>query len=130
MGGYWAATIRYRMGVFSPTGQPVDSLTLTGYGNSFDDGGAEDVAGSCHAVAAMRDASAKFLVQLPRQPIAARLAAGQVIDVPTAPHADGRCHRGSAHRSPAARFDPLRSRLSLTLGRFTYTCSLNTSSVR
>jgi hypothetical protein len=33
----------------------------------------------------MRDTSAKFLVQLPRQPIAARLASGQVIDVPTAP---------------------------------------------
>jgi hypothetical protein len=62
----------------------VDSLTLTGYGNSFDDGGSKSSLD--HATrAAMRDTSAKFLVQLPRQPIAARLASGQVIDVPTAP---------------------------------------------
>jgi hypothetical protein len=84
VGGHWAATIRYRLGVFSPTGQPVDSLTLTGYGNSYDDGGSKSSLDHA-AVAAMRDTSAKFLVQLPRQPIAARLASGQVIDVPTAP---------------------------------------------
>jgi hypothetical protein len=84
VGAHWAATIRYRLGVFSPMGQPVDSLTLTGYGNSYDEGGAKK---SLHFAsrAAMRDASAKFLVQLPRQPIAARLASGQVIDAPTAP---------------------------------------------
>ena len=84
VGGYWAATIRYRLGVFSPTGQPVDSLTLTGYGNSFDEGGPKSSLDHA-ARAAMRDTSAKFLVQLPRQPIAARLATGAVIDVPTAP---------------------------------------------
>lgn len=84
VGGHWAATIRYRLGVYSPMGQPVDSLTLSGYGNSFDDGGSKKSL--IHAArAAMRDASAKFLVQLPRQPVAARLAAGQVIDAPTAP---------------------------------------------
>ncbi|MEO8307554.1 MAG: hypothetical protein ABI616_05895 [Pseudomonadota bacterium] len=83
-GGYWAATIRYRLGVFSPTGQPVDSLTLTGYGNSYDEGGAKSSLNHA-AYAAMRDTSAKFLVQLPRQPIAARLASGQIIDVPAAP---------------------------------------------
>jgi hypothetical protein len=82
--GHWAVTIRYRLGVFSPMGQPVDSLTLTGYGNSRDDGGSRKSLD--HATrAAMRDASAKFLVQLPRQPVAARLAAGQVIDAPTSP---------------------------------------------
>jgi hypothetical protein len=84
VGGHWAATIRYRLGVFSPAGQPVDSLTLTGYGNSYDDGSAK-VSLDHAARAAMRDTSAKFLVQLPRQPIAARLASGQIIDVPTAP---------------------------------------------
>ncbi len=84
VGGHWAATLRFRLGVFSPTGQPVDSLTLTGYGNSYDDGGAKSSLDHA-ARAAMRDTSAKFLVQLPRQPIAARLASGQVIDVPTAP---------------------------------------------
>lgn len=83
-GEHWAATVRYRLGVFSPTGQLVDSLTLSGYGNSYDDGGAKESL--IHATrAAMRDASAKFLVQMPRQPIAARLASGQVIDAPTSP---------------------------------------------
>jgi hypothetical protein len=84
VGGHWAATIRYRLGVFSPMGQPVDSLTLTGYGNSFDDGGQKSSLDHA-ARAAMRDTSAKFLVQLPRQPIAARLATGVVIDVPASP---------------------------------------------
>jgi hypothetical protein len=84
VGAHWAATIRYRLGVYSPAGQPVDSLTIAGYGNSYGEGGSEESLRSATS-AAMRDVSAKFLVQLPKQPIAARLAAGQVIDAPTAP---------------------------------------------
>ena len=84
VGGHWAATLRLRLGVFSPTGQPVDSLTMNGYGNSFANGGAKKSLAFATR-AALRDASAKFLVQMPRQPIAARLAAGDVIDAPTAP---------------------------------------------
>ena len=33
-GAYWAVTIRYRIGVLSPQGEPVDTLTLTGYGSA------------------------------------------------------------------------------------------------
>jgi hypothetical protein len=84
VGGHWASTLRLRLGVFSPTGQPVDSLTMNGYGNSFGNGGSKKSLGFATR-SALRDASAKFLVQMPRQPIAARLAAGGVIDAPTAP---------------------------------------------
>ena len=100
VGGHWASTLRLRLGVFSPTGQPVDSLTMNGYGNSYGNGGAKKSLGFATR-SALRDASAKFLVQMPRQPIAARLAAGGVIDAPTAPHAHGRHHRSGADRSGA-----------------------------
>jgi len=84
VGGHWAATLRLRLGVYSPTGQPVDSLTMNGYGNSYGNGGSKKSLGFASR-SALRDASAKFLVQMPRQPIAARLSAGDVIDAPTAP---------------------------------------------
>jgi hypothetical protein len=84
VGGHWASTLRLRLGVFSPTGQPVDSLTMNGYGNSYGNGGSKKSLGFATR-SALRDASAKFLVQMPRQPIAARLSAGDVIDAPTAP---------------------------------------------
>jgi hypothetical protein len=77
-GSYWAVTIRYRIAVFTPDGQPADSLTLTGYGSAPGSGR----AGPSLAVAtqaAMRDAAAKILVQMPRQPVAAKLAAGEVL---------------------------------------------------
>ena len=79
-GGYWAVTIRYRIGVLTPDGRPADALTLTGYGSSRDDGG-NGKALSRATLAAMRDAAAKFLVQLPRQPLAAQLKSGQVLQV-------------------------------------------------
>jgi len=75
-GSYWAVTIRYRIAVFTPQGEPADSLTLTGYGSAPGEGRA---AASLVAAtqAAMRDAAAKMLVQMPRQPLAAKLAAGE-----------------------------------------------------
>jgi len=77
-GGYWAVTIRYRIGVLSPDGQQVDSLALTGYGSARDKGGSgKSLTNASHA--AMRDAAAKFLVQLPRQSVAAQLRGGQVV---------------------------------------------------
>lgn len=79
-GNYWAATIRYRIAVFTPDGKPVDTLTLTGYGSSRG-GGGNDGALTRATVAAMRDAAAKFLVQLPRQSLATALKAGEVIKV-------------------------------------------------
>lgn len=79
-GGYWAVTIRYRIGVLTPDGQQAESLALTGYGSSRDKGG--NTASLTRATqAAMRDAAAKFLVQLPRQGVAAQLRSGQVIQL-------------------------------------------------
>src|SRR5262249_34239942 len=33
-GRYYAVTIRYRINLYSPAGEKIDSLTLTGYGNA------------------------------------------------------------------------------------------------
>lgn len=85
-GAYWAVTIRYRIGVLSPQGEPVDTLTLTGYGSA--PGGKGSAKALTEATqSAMRDAAAKFLVQLPRQPLMQKLIAGQSLstaDVRTA----------------------------------------------
>lgn len=75
-GTYWAVTIRYRIGVFTPQGEPADSLTLTGYGSAGDTGrAAPSLVNATRA--AMRDAAAKLLVQMPRQPVAEKLVAGE-----------------------------------------------------
>src|SRR5512139_335312 len=77
-GTYWAVTIRYRIGVFTPQGEPADSLTLTGYGSAGDTGrAAPSLVNATRA--AMRDAAAKLLVQMPRQPVAERLIAGETL---------------------------------------------------
>jgi hypothetical protein len=77
-GAYWAVTIRYRIAVLTPQGEPVDALTLTGYGSAAGDGGAgKSLIAATRS--AMRDAAAKFLLQMPRQPVAVKLAAGEVI---------------------------------------------------
>jgi hypothetical protein len=82
-GGYWAVTIRYRIAVLTPTGEQADVLSLTGYGSARDKGGSSKSLEAA-TLSAMRDAAAKFLVQLPRQPLAAQLRAGQVVQVGTA----------------------------------------------
>lgn len=77
---YWAVTIRYRIEVRDPAGVPVDTFKLSGYGSAFGQRGAE--ASLLAATrAAMRDAAAKFLVQMPRQPLAQKLVAGQPVSV-------------------------------------------------
>ncbi|HWL63073.1 MAG TPA: hypothetical protein VNQ32_09765 [Steroidobacteraceae bacterium] len=76
-GEYWAVTIRYRIAVLGQAGEAIDNLTLTGYGSSRAGRAANALTQATRA--AMRDAAAKFLVQLPRQPMAARLAAGEVL---------------------------------------------------
>jgi hypothetical protein len=75
-GGYWAVTIRYRINVLSPGGEEADSLTLTGYGSTLPEGGSAKSLQRA-TIAAMRDAAAKFLVQFPRQQVAASLRAGR-----------------------------------------------------
>ena len=79
-GGYWAVTIRYRIAVLTPAGEQADVLSLTGYGSARDKGGSQKSLEGA-TLSAMRDAAAKFLVQLPRQPLAAQLRAGQVVQV-------------------------------------------------
>jgi hypothetical protein len=75
---YWAVTIRYRIGVLTPQGEPVDTLVFTGYGSALGAGGStKSLTAATHA--AMRDAAAKFLVQMPRQPLANKLLAGETL---------------------------------------------------
>jgi hypothetical protein len=77
-GGYWAVTIKYRIAVLSPTGESLENLALTGYGSwAGHSGSSASLTAATHV--AMRDAAAKFLVQLPRQPLAAKLREGGVL---------------------------------------------------
>jgi len=77
-GDYWAVTIRYSMAVLGvKEGEIIDNYSLTGYGSAR--GGRAASALTRATRAAMRDAAAKFLVQAPRQPLAKRLLAGEVL---------------------------------------------------
>jgi hypothetical protein len=78
-GQYWAVTIRYRISIISPTGEDIDALSLTGYGSAR--GGRAANALTRATRSAMRDAAAKFLVQMPRQPLARKLSQGEVLSV-------------------------------------------------
>ena len=76
-GNYVAVTIRYRLILSTATGELVDTFTLTGYGNSAAGGMSSGAPLELAIRAAMRDASAKFLVQFPDQPAAKMLANAQ-----------------------------------------------------
>jgi hypothetical protein len=82
---YYAVTIRYRIAVTTPTGEPVDTLTLTGYGNAPAGGLSGEKPLAIASVAAMRDAAAKFLVQFPEATLAKPLRAGQSLVAAGAP---------------------------------------------
>ena len=84
-GRYYAVTIKYRISLYTPQGEKVDSYTLTGYGNSLAMGMSGGKPLTQATVAAMRDAAAKFLVQFPDQPPAQQLARNEpvVADKPT-----------------------------------------------
>jgi hypothetical protein len=84
-GRYFAVTIKYRINLYTPQGEKVDSYTLTGYGNSLAMGMSGGKPLSQATVAAMRDAAAKFLVQFPDQPPAQQLARNEAVaaDKPT-----------------------------------------------
>src|SRR6185436_15334374 len=63
-GVYCAVTIRYQIVIYAPTGELIDTLTLTGYGSGPAPklgNGAEELGMAGYA--AMRDAAAKFLTQ-------------------------------------------------------------------
>lgn len=76
-GDYVAVTIRYRILLRTPAGEPVDAYTLTGYGNSLASGMSSSEPLDRATRGAMRDAAAKFLTQFPDQPIAKDLASGR-----------------------------------------------------
>ena len=84
-GRYYAVTIRYRINLYTPQGEKVDSYTLMGYGNSLAMGMSGGKPLTQATVGAMRDAAAKFLVQFPEQPAGQQLARNEVIvaDKPT-----------------------------------------------
>ena len=85
-GRYYAVTIKYRINLYTPQGEKVDSYTLTGYGNSLAMGMSGGKPLLQATTAAMRDAAAKFLVQFPDQPPGQQLARNEtlVADKPTA----------------------------------------------
>ena len=78
-GRYYAVTIRYRIDVYAPSGEKVDSLTLTGYGNALAKGMSSGKPLAVASVSAMRDAAAKFLVQFPQQSLGERLARNEPV---------------------------------------------------
>jgi hypothetical protein len=78
-GRYYAVTIRYRINLYTPQGEKVDSYTLTGYGNSLALGMSGGKPLTQATVGAMRDAAAKFLVQFPEQPAGQQLARNEVV---------------------------------------------------
>lgn len=82
-GRYYAVTIRYRINLYSPAGEKVDSFTLTGYGNALAKGMTSGKPLQQASVAAMRDAAAKFLVQFPEQSIGERLARNEAVTLET-----------------------------------------------
>ena len=73
-GRYFAVTIRYRINVYTPQGEKLDTLTLTGYGSSLAGTMSNGKPLEHATLAAMRDAAAKFLVQFPQQPAGQQLA--------------------------------------------------------
>jgi len=78
-GRYYAVTIRYRINLYTPQGEKVDSYTLTGYGNSLALGMSGSKPLTQATVGAMRDAAAKFLVQFPEQPAGQQLARNETV---------------------------------------------------
>jgi hypothetical protein len=79
-GRYYAVTIRYRINLYTPAAQKVDTYTLTGYGNSLASGMSGGKPLSRATAAAMRDAAAKFLVQFPEQAAGQRLARNEALE--------------------------------------------------
>lgn len=85
-GTYCAVTIRYNIAIYAPDGEPVDTLTLTGYGSGPAPkigNGEEELA--IAAYAAMRDAAAKFLTQFQGLDVAKPLLASRPLQPKVAP---------------------------------------------
>ena len=78
---YYAATIRYRITLYTPQGEKFDTLTLNGYGSALAQGVSNGKPLERATLAAMRDAAAKFLVQFPQLPAGVQLAKDQPLVV-------------------------------------------------
>lgn len=78
-GRYYAVTIKYRINLYTPLGEKVDSYTLTGYGNSLAKGMSGGKPLTQATAGAMRDAAAKFLVQFPEQSAGQQLARNEAV---------------------------------------------------
>ncbi|MBS0422310.1 MAG: hypothetical protein JSR66_31685 [Proteobacteria bacterium] len=82
-GRYNAVTIKYRIDLYTPMGEKVDSYSLTGYGNSLAVGMSGGKPLTQATIGAMRDAAAKFLVQFPEQPAGKQLARNEAVAAET-----------------------------------------------
>jgi len=85
-GVYCAVTIRYQIVIYAPSGEVVDTLSLTGYGSGPAPkigNGEEELAIASYA--AMRDAAAKFLTQFPGLDVAKPLLVSQALKPKVAP---------------------------------------------
>jgi hypothetical protein len=85
-GVYCAVTIRYQIVIYAPSGEMVDTLSLTGYGSGPAPkiGNGEEELGIA-TFAAMRDAAAKFLTQFPTLDVAKPLLVSQALVPKAAP---------------------------------------------
>jgi hypothetical protein len=85
-GVYCAVTIRYQIVIYAPSGELVDTLSLTGYGSGPAPriGNGEEELGIA-SYAAMRDAAAKFLTQFPGLDVAKPLLVSQALQPKVAP---------------------------------------------
>jgi len=79
-GVYCAVTLRYQILIYAPSGELVDTLSLTGYGSGPAPkiGNGEEELGIA-AYAAMRDAAAKFLTQFQGLDVAKPLLVSQAL---------------------------------------------------
>src|SRR5256884_5495239 len=80
-GRYYAVTIRYRINLYTPQGDKLDTFTLTGYGSALAKGMSSGGPLERATLAAMRDAAAKFLVKFPQQPPGQQLARDEPLSV-------------------------------------------------
>jgi hypothetical protein len=84
----YQVTLRYRMNVFNPQGQLIDSLLYTGYGAVAGGGISTEAPLTLATEAALRDAGAKFLTEFPQQPVVQQLLRGETpAVVPEVAHA-------------------------------------------
>jgi hypothetical protein len=80
-GRYYAVTVRYRINMYTPTGELADSFTLSGYGSALAKGMSSGKPLEVASIGAMRDAAARFLVQFPSQSAGKTLARNEPIAV-------------------------------------------------